>query len=356
MSTRFHTLNIKDIQKETKDCVSVAFEVPLQLESDFNYTPGQHLVLKANINGEEIRRSYSICSSPSEKELRVAIKQIEGGKFSTFANNDLKIGDPLDIMPPSGNFGSDERTKKGGEYVAVAAGSGITPIISIIKTTLEENSDSNFTLFYGNKSQQSIIFNEQLAALKNQYMGRLRMFHILSQENPGSDLFFGRINDEKIKGFSEKLFNPATIDSYYICGPADMTEDVRKTLESIGVPSSKIHFELFTAPNQKIVQKATRAVTESFEVQVEIKIDNDSYIITSPDNQDTLLDMASKAGNDLPFSCKGGVCCTCRAKVTEGEVEMDVNYALEEDEVAAGYILTCQARPKTKKVAVDFDA
>lgn len=355
---RFHSLSIKDIQKETKDCVSVAFKVPENLTDEFQFNPGQHLVLKSEIKGEEVRRSYSICTSPSDNELRVAIKQIDGGLFSTFANQELKKGDTLEVMSPSGNFGFSKDVVKKGNYVAFAAGSGITPIISIIKSALEADPENQFTLFYGNKNQQSIIFNEQLAFLKNQYLNRLSVFHILSKENPGSDLFFGRINKEKCIAFCEKLLDPKDVDAYFLCGPMGMIEDVRECLETFKVSSDKVHFELFTAPDQKISQEAPKASTdeEHFAVSLDIKIDNDSFSIQSPSNSGTILDLANEAGHDLPFSCKGGVCCTCRAKLTEGEIVMDVNYALEEDEVEAGYILTCQSRPKTKKISVDFDA
>ncbi|MCB9322730.1 MAG: phenylacetate-CoA oxygenase/reductase subunit PaaK [Lewinellaceae bacterium] len=357
MMSRFHTLNIRDVNKETEDCVSVAFDIPADLSTEFSYFPGQHLVLKTTINGEEIRRSYSICSSPSENELRVAIKQIESGLFSSFANTILKAGDQLEVMPPSGKFGFGKNVSTKGNYVAFAAGSGITPIISIIQSTLESNEESQFTLFYGNKTENSIIFSERLSALKNKFMNRLGIYHILSQENPGNDLFYGRINQDKCKAFCEKLIDPKTIDSFFICGPSDMTEDIRQGLLTAGVPSAKIHFELFTAPDQKIERNTPVSISrEVFKVQLNIKIDNKSFSIESPTSDGTILEMASRAGHDLPFSCKGGVCCTCRAKLTEGEANMDVNYALEEDELESGYILTCQARPKSKKISVDFDA
>lgn len=355
--TRFHTLSIKDIQQETKDCVSIAFNIPEDLKDEFVFEPGQHLVLKTIINGTEVRRSYSICSSPAENELRVAVKQIEGGLFSTFANLYLKQGDTLAVMPPTGNFGFDKGAKTNGKYVAFAAGSGITPIISIIKSTLESDPDSHFTLFYGNKDQQSIIFNEHLAFLKNQFLNRLSIYHILSRENPGSDLFFGRIDEDKCQVYCKKLIAPATIDAFFLCGPVGMIEAVKQCLKNAGVSSDKVHFELFTAPDQKQTQPLTKETdTQTFAVTVDIRMDNESFTIQSPSNKGTILDLASEAGHDLPFSCKGGVCCTCRAKLTEGEAVMDVNYALEEDELEAGYILTCQARPKSRKIAVDFDA
>lgn len=354
---RFHSLSIKDIRRETKDCVSVAFEVPDALTSDFEFNPGQHLVLKTDIEGVEVRRSYSICSSPSENELRVAIKQIEGGVFSTYANTKLKKGDNLEVMPPTGNFGMEEGQKPGGSYIAFAAGSGITPIISIIKSTLETDPGSSFTLFYGNRTQQSIIFNEQLAFLKNEFLNRLSIYHVLSQENPGSDLFYGRIDEEKCRLFFNKLINPLTVDAYFLCGPVGMIDEVRACLKFSEVPAETIHFELFTAPDQKARKVETSPeASQDFNVAIDIKIDNESFRVESSASEGTILEIANNAGHDLPFSCMGGVCCTCRAKLTEGEAEMDVNYALEEDEVESGYILTCQARPKSQKIAVDFDA
>jgi ring-1,2-phenylacetyl-CoA epoxidase subunit PaaE len=355
--TRFHTLSIKDIQRETKDCVSVAFDVPERLADEFVFQPGQYLVLKTIINGAEVRRSYSICSSPAEKELRVAIKQIEGGLFSTFANKQLEQGETLEVMPPAGNFGFEKNTEANGQYVAFAAGSGITPIMSIVKSTLEANPDSHFTLFYGNKNQQSVIFNEQLAFLKNQFLNRFSIYHILSKENPGSALFYGRIDEEKCLAYCDKLIDPKAIDAFFLCGPSGMIETVSKCLKNVGVDSEKIHFELFTTSDQKAAPTLPKTGdTKAFAVTIDIRIDNDTFTVHSPSNDGTILDMANDTGLDLPFSCKGGVCCTCRAKLTEGEAVMDVNYALEDDEVDAGYILTCQARPKTQKVAVDFDA
>lgn len=356
--SKFHALTIQDVKKETPDCISLTFKIPDNLQKKFQYIPGQYLVLKTIIDGEEVRRSYSISSSPIESELRVAIKQIEGGLFSTFANTQLQIGDTLEVMPPDGNFGKKHLPNEVSHALAFAAGSGITPIISILKDNLESNPENTFTLFYGNKNQYSIIFQEALAALKNKYINRLQVFHILSQENTGNDLFHGRINEEKCIVFAEKLFNPKTIDSFYLCGPVEMTESISQALKNQDVDASKIHFELFTAAKETAHKEQDSKIKKSavFNFKLDITIDNETFNISAKSNAGTLLEIGTKAGLDLPFSCMGGVCCTCRAKLLEGEVEMDVNYALEEDEVENGYILSCQSRPKTNTIKLDFDA
>ena len=233
---KFHTLTISDIRQETDDCVSVAFEVPTPLAASFSFIPGQHLTLRKQIAGEEVRRTYSICVAPGEGDLRVAIKKVPSGKFSTFANEQLQIGDQLDVMPPAGKFYTELSRERQARYVAFASGSGITPIMSIMKAVMQQEPGSHFTLFYGNRNGESIIFREIIEGLKNQHLGRLSIHHILSREHPGSDLFAGRITGEKCRRFSEKLFDPQEVEAFFICGPFDMLEDLRQTLEELNVP------------------------------------------------------------------------------------------------------------------------
>lgn len=354
---KFHSLQVKDVRAETNDCVSVSFVVPEALKADYQFIAGQYLTFKTTIEGEEIRRTYSICSSPSESDLRVAIKQVEGGLFSSYANQQLQKGDLLDVMTPLGNFYTTLHSDQQKHYVAFAAGSGITPIIAILKSVLETEPNSVFTLFFGNKSVDSIIFKETLENLKNIYLDRLSIHHILSQEFTGTDLFSGRITAEKCNLFCDKILDLEEVDEFFICGPYDMMIAVRDTLQGRGVPKKQIHVELFTAKNGQKAKKVSRASSSQngFHASVTIKLDGTSVQFPINDPNDSILDAALTGGADLPFACKGGVCSTCKARLLEGKVEMDLNYALEEEELAAGYILTCQSHPLTPKVVVDFD-
>lgn len=356
---KFHTLQVADVRRETPDCVSVAFAVPSDLKKDYQYLAGQYLTLKIDINGEEVRRSYSICTSPLEEELRVAIKKVEGGKFSTFANEQLAANTMMDVMTPTGKFQLKTAVDNAKHYVGFAAGSGITPLAAMIKTVLQEEPESSFTLFYGNKGFDSIIFREELESLKNKYLGRLSIHHILSREHLGSDLFYGRIDEEKCTKFSKMLFDPQTVADFYLCGPEQMIRSVTAALKGTGVDEKKIHFELFTSPlgqlgGETVVRK-TRAKTTKISSEITIKLDGNAVKFPLDSDGETILDTALKNRMDLPFACKGGVCATCKAKILEGDVEMEVNYGLEDDEVAAGYVLTCQAHPLSDKVVVDFD-
>lgn len=352
---KFHPLKIREVRPETEDCVSIAFEVPEALQPEYQFLPGQYLTLKQEINGEEVRRSYSICSTPAEG-LRVAVKKVPEGRFSTYANEALKAGDELEVMPPMGRFTADPDAAQAKQYVAFAAGSGITPIMSIMKSVLEQEPQSTFTLFYGNRIVDSIIFREEIEGLKNEHMGRLRIYHVLSREKLGSPLLSGRITADKCATICDKLIDPAEVDDFYLCGPLPMIEGIRETLEARGISRKKIHFELFNTGNGPAPKAKPKADEPKVEAIVAITLDGTTVEFPLSSDAESLLDGALKAGADLPFACKGGVCSTCRAKLTEGEVEMDVNYALEPDEVAAGYILTCQSHPKTERVAVDFDS
>ena len=356
---KFYPLRVKEVRPETADCVSVSLEVPGELKEIFRFAPGQYLTFRKHVADAEIRRSYSICASPKDNELRVAIKKVEGGKFSGYANAELKEGDILDVMPPLGKF-SPKVDAEHKEYLAIAAGSGITPIMSIMKTVLEDEPNSSFTLIYGNRSRNSVIFREQIEGLKNQYMQRLRLFHILSREYMDVPLFNGRIDAEKIEQFSKTLVPIKEIDEAFICGPEDTILSVRQKLVDLGMPSAHVHIELFTSPDQPKASHekwvAEHRKDEGPMSKVSITLDSATFDIDLPYHGESILDAALRHGADLPYACKGGVCATCRAKVIEGEVVMEVNYGLEPDEVEKGFILTCQAHPKTEKVAVDFDA
>lgn len=357
--TKFYPLKVCDIRRETPDTVSVAFEVPDNLRDTFKFIQGQHLTLRTTINGEEVRRAYSICTGTHENELRVAVKKVEGGLFGNFAAERLKVGDTLESMPPLGHFYTELNPENCNLYVAFAAGSGITPVMSILKTTLVQEPHSRFILFYGNRSFDHIIFREQLEELKNRYPDRLAVHHILSRESPGSDLFKGRIDVEKCHAYARLLFRPAEVDAYFLCGPEDMIFGVKDTLQELDADPKKIHFELFTTAGAKkmaAVAAAAAVKKDVFDASVTVIQDGTQFDFTLTSDGSTLLDAAMRAGADLPFSCKGGVCSTCKAKILEGEVEMEVCYGLEADEVEAGYVLTCQSHPKTKRLVVSFDA
>lgn len=352
----FYPLQIKDIRKETPDCVSIAFEVPAGLQSTFSYRHGQYLTIKAIIEGEEVRRSYSVCSSPLENELRIAVKKVEDGRFSKYANEQLKKGDIIEAMPPIGKFFTPLHHQHQKSYIAFAAGSGITPILSIIKTTLLTEPQSNFTLVYGNRNRHSIIFKEELEGLKNRYIDRFRVIHILSREKMDAAINFGRIDEAKCRQLFEKILDAKTTDEFFICGPEEMTFAVKFFLEQQGIDKKKIHFELFNASSKKPAILTSEKENDKAQSTITIRLDGASFNFNLGYDSISILDAALQRGADLPFACKGGVCCTCRAKLVEGEVEMDVNYALEPEELEQGFILACQSHPKTEKVVVDFDS
>lgn len=359
MSIHFHRLSVKEVKKETADCVTVLFDIPEELKKDFRFRQGQNLTMRTVLNGGEVRRTYSICSSPLDNEWRVAIKKVNGGLFSSFANEKLKPGDALEVMQPVGRFYTDLDPANKKHYLAIAAGSGITPVLSIIKTTLTTEPLSTFTLIYGNRNRSSVIFFEELEGLKNKFMERFSLIHVLSRERTDTMLNFGRINTEKLRELN-KLIGYTAVDEFFICGPEEMIFNTKDFLEAAGIDKKKIHFELFTSPGQKKKARVTPGDHTSAETgpvsRVSIKADGRSFDFDLPLTSDTtILDAALKQGADLPFACKGGMCCTCKAKLLEGEVNMDVHWGLEEEEIAKGYILTCQSHPKTEKVVVDFD-
>lgn len=356
--SRFHNLKVIDIREEVEDCKSIAFEIPEELKAEFAYKQGQHLTLRTVIGGEDLRRNYSLCSSPLDNEWRVAVKKLQGGKFSTFINDTLKKGDVLEVMPPAGHFYTELKADNEKHYIAFVAGSGITPILSIMKTVLRSEPKSLFTLVYGNKNTQSIIFHEEIEGLKNKYMARLSIYYLLSRERLEEPILNGRIDDEKCNTLFDGLIDVKAGDEFFICGPEMMINNVVEALKTAGVAEDKIHFELFTSPDAILGVDMHReiAVEDQGKVcQVTVTVDGKTFEFPLPFGQNNLLDAAMKEGADLPFACKGGVCCTCKARLLDGEVEMDKNYGLVKEEVNAGFILSCQAYPKSEKVSINFD-
>ncbi len=355
MSLHFEKVTVKKIRTETTDCVSIAFDIPETLREKFEYKAGQYLTLRAFIGGEEVRRSYSLCSSPVEKEWRIAVKKVAGGVFSAYAMETLKAGDMIELMPPIGNFFTplDANNKK--QYIAFAAGSGITPIISLIKTTLIAEPQSSFLLVYGNRNVHSIIFKEELEGLKNKYMTRFSMVHVLSREMMDAAVNYGRIDGEKCELLFTK-FADVNADEFFICGPEEMIFCVKDFLKGKGVEEHKIHVELFVAGKGKSEKEKVK-MEEDGEVKskVTVRLDGRSFEFDLAADGENILDAALHRGADLPYSCKGGVCCTCKAKLIEGMVDMEVHYGLEKDEIERGFILTCQSRPRTERVVIDFD-
>ena len=358
MASHFHPLKIRDVRRETAECVSISFEIPEELKPAFQYVQGQNITVRTGTGHQEIRRSYSICSSPLENELRIAVKEVPNGIFSSYANQKLAVGDVLEVMPPSGKFYVTLDPSVNGNYLGIAAGSGITPLLSIISTTLAVQKNSRFTLLYGNRSRSSIIFREQLLALKNRYMDRFSIVHVLSREQVESPTNQGRLDAEKCRELDQKLVQFTEMDHIFLCGPLPMIESISAWLKQSGVPGDRIHFELFNAPlvvtNR---EKSTEELADlTRQTEVNITLDGTSRKFNMEWYGESVLDAALATGAELPFACKGGVCATCKAKLLEGKVEMDSNYALEHDELEAGFILTCQSHPRSATIRVDFDA
>ncbi|MCB0639347.1 MAG: phenylacetate-CoA oxygenase/reductase subunit PaaK [Lewinella sp.] len=351
--TQFYPLQVQDVRRETADCVSIAFAVPPDLTEVFRFKQGQYLTLRAQLEGEEVRRSYSVCVSPRSGELRIAVKRVPDGRFSTFANDRLRVGDTLEVMPPEGRFFTEVNPDQRKHYVAFAAGSGITPVMSILSTVLATEPHSRFTLFYGNQRTDTIIFREAIEGLKNEHLQRLSVHHILSREHTGSELFSGRIDGEKCAVFFDRLLDPLDVDEYFLCGPQAMILAVRDALLERGVDRKHIHLELFGTDQAQGGPRKQHP--EAVAAVIHLTLDGNTLTFPMANAEDSILDAALRQGADLPFACKGGVCCTCRARIEEGKVEMDVNYALEPEEVEAGYVLTCQSHPLTPEVRVNFD-
>jgi ring-1,2-phenylacetyl-CoA epoxidase subunit PaaE len=357
----FHSLVVSDVRRETADAVSVRFAVPPALRQAYRFTQGQFVTLKAQVAGEEMRRSYSVCCAVSDYErageLRVGIKRIEGGRFSTFANDGIRIGAAIEVMTPDGRFFAPIESAASRHHVAFAGGSGITPILSIMKTVLEMEPASRFTLVYGNRAVGAIMFAEEIEGLKNRYLGRLALYHVLSDEPQEVELFNGMLDAAKCARFLGSLIAPASIDVAYICGPAPMMDAAEQALKAAGVAPASIRIERFGTPLPQAGARppAPRAAAGGKTARLTVVQHGKSRTLELPFEGEAVLDAGLRAGLDLPYACKGGVCCTCRARVLEGRVRMDKNYTLEPEEIAAGFVLTCQAHPLTPTLTVSYD-
>ena len=352
---RFHRLAVSDLRRETADAISLSFAIPRELQADYHFSPGQYLTLRTTLDGEEVRRSYSICSGPDDGELRIAVKKVDRGAFSNWAAEELKCGDQLDVMTPTGRFGIAHAPDQARVYVGFAAGSGITPILSIVKGVLAREPHSRFFLFYGNRSAGEILFREALEDLKDRFLGRLSVFHVLSQEEQDLPILSGRLDGEKVRRLLGAIVPAAAVDHAFICGPSGMIEDLEATLRDLGLDEAQIHVERFVSvhggrPRQKapIVSAATPAHIAS------LIVDGKRRDVPVAEGE-AILDAALRAGLDLPFACRGGMCSTCRARLVEGSARMELNYSLEPWELKAGFVLTCQAHPTSERVVVDFD-
>ncbi|NQX84519.1 MAG: 2Fe-2S iron-sulfur cluster binding domain-containing protein [Flavobacteriaceae bacterium] len=353
----FYTIKIKDIYKETNDTSVVEFDVPPNLYDDFKFTPGQHLTLRAFINGEDVRRSYSLCSSPLEQQWKVAVKQIPGGKFSTYINQELEVGSVLEVMAPSGSFGVASSPELKKNYLFFGAGSGITPLLSMIKLHLKNEPNSTCKLFYVNKTVKSIIFKEELEQLRNAYFGRFEIYYFLTKERRDIELFNGRFDDEKMRVLTKTFIDIPDTNEVFLCGPETMVNYVSEYLINAGLPKELVHFELFVKGlSEEDIKRAERLAKQDVEgVEITIIDGGKDFSFTMTKAYDNILDAALGAGADLPFACKGGVCSTCKCEVKEGTAEMKINYALEDFEVEKNWVLSCQAVPTSDKVVVDFD-
>src|SRR5690554_67807 len=353
----FYKLKVADIYKETKDTVVISFEVPENLKETFKFKQGQHLTLRKEINGEDIRRNYSLCSSPLDNQWKVAVKTIRQGVFSNYAFNELKKGDELEVMPPHGEFYVECEPESSKNYIAFAAGSGITPMISIIKTHLHLEPNSTFKLFYLNRTVKSIIFKEEIEQLKNEFFDRFQVFYFLTKEQRDIPFLNGRFDEEKLAILTKTFIDIPDTAHAFICGPQNMIFLIRDELEKAGLSKEKIHYELFFSGSSEEENKHIAEILEEKTDGTEVTIidGGKEFHFVMDDDFDNILDGALAAGADLPFACKGGVCSTCKCQVLEGEVEMKVNYALDEKEVGQHLILSCQSVPITKKVKVDFD-
>lgn len=356
--SRFHPLTVTDIKRDTRDAVVVTLKPPIDRNGDFKFIQGQYLTFRRVFDGEEMRRSYSICAGVEDGVLRVGIKKVDGGWFSSWANDELKIGDTLEAMTPMGNFHSALKPAEARSYLGFAGGSGITPMISLIRTILSAEPKSDFTLVYGNRSTAAIMFREELEDLKNIHMGRLNIVHILESEAADIELFSGRLDRAKCDDLFSRWINVKDADLAFICGPEPMMLAVSEALKANGMDEGAIKFELFaSAQPGKAKKKAASGdvAARGKTCSATIVLDGAARVVEIAKSGETVLEAALAASIDAPYACKAGVCSTCRAKLIEGEVDMDANYALEDYEVERGYILTCQSHPRTDRVVVDYD-
>jgi ring-1,2-phenylacetyl-CoA epoxidase subunit PaaE len=350
----FHTLTVSEIEQLTDDAVAITFDVPDELAERFRYVPGQHLTVRAFIEGEDVRRSYSVCADADSRMLRVGVKRINGGVFSTYATTVLEAGDELDVMPPVGEFTIEPDPTNRKHYGAVAAGSGITPVLSMIATVLESEPDSRFTLVFGNRDSRSVMFLEELEGFKDRHPSRFHLIHVLSREPSLIPLFSGRIDAAKFEGILDTIVDADDIDGWYLCGPYEMVEDVRKVLTARDVASDAIHDELFFSGE---IVEPPPPIDETVEgtIAVTFTLDGRSSLMQVDPDGPPILDYALQARPDTPWSCRGGMCTTCKAQVLVGDAVLDRNFALTEEDVEKGYILTCQAHPTSPELEITYD-
>jgi ring-1,2-phenylacetyl-CoA epoxidase subunit PaaE len=356
--SRFHALTVTDVVPDTRDSVVVTLQPTPADENVFRFTQGQYLTFRRDFDGHEVRRCYSICAGTEDGKLQVGIKRVDGGAFSCWANENMKPGDVVEAMPPLGSFNSTIEPEKSKNYVGFAGGSGITPILSILKTVLTREPQSRFTVVYANRQISSIMFREDLEDLKNRFLGRLQIIHVLKSDTQDSDLFTGRVDEEKLDELFETLIDPQDIDLAFLCGPHGMMKTVRTTLEKSGVSSENIKQELFKSDQPGRLPTTVRRAEdadEAKEADLKLTIDGTTREIHMEAGE-SILEAAHRNNIDAPYSCCAGVCSTCRGKLLEGEVEMAANHALEDDEIRDGYILTCQSRPMTKRLVLTYDA
>jgi ring-1,2-phenylacetyl-CoA epoxidase subunit PaaE len=358
MSVSFHRLVVAEVVDETSEARSIRFDVPVELGETFLFRPGQHLTLKAEIKGEEVRRNYSLCVAPQDHQVMVTVKRIAGGIFSNWANDQLKPGDTIEVMAPHGSFTWEYREGARNHYIGFAGGSGITPVISLLKTALLTEPESRFTLFYGNRDSNSIIFLDALAQLKNRFMDRLEVHHFLAEEAEEFELFNGMLDRAKCDEILETLVDPADAAAFFICGPGPMMDAAEEALLAKGVSKELIHLERFTAgrPSAAVAAQIQALSEEAAGLTMLVTLDGRKRRVGFDAKAGNILDSARAAGLPAPFACKAGVCATCRAKVVSGEVEMAARYGLTDEEVAAGYVLTCQSVPRGTGVELDYDA
>jgi len=351
----FHPLRVSDITSLTDDSVCISFEVPAGLAGDYDFVHGQHVTIKTALAGDDVRRSYSICAPAKSGKLRIGVKVLPGGHFSGFAAGKLAVGNMLDVMTPTGHFHTPLDPAHRKHYAAIAAGSGITPILSIVTTTLEQEPGSRVTLIYANRTSRTIMFLEELEDLKDRYRGRFHLIHVLSREAQDAELMSGRLDAARLTKINETLVPVETVDEWFLCGPFEMVTDLRVALLDQGADPHRVHTELFHVEAKPPVRQPTVA-DEGEGAQVEINLDGRTSTFRLKGNDVPVLEAALRVRSDAPFACKGGVCGTCRAKLVSGTVEMDTNYALEPDEIDNGYVLTCQSHPTSEAVVLDYDA
>lgn len=357
---RFHPLRVRDVRPLTDDALEVTFAVPEDLASAFDYAPGQYVALRAEIDGEQVRRSYSLCRPPTPGALAVGIKRDPGGRFSTWAHDSLRPGHEIEVMSPQGTFVSTRTDATSGHMVGIAAGSGITPIMSLAASVLAASDTSRVTILYTNRSSRDVMFVDELADLKDRHPARVVVHHVLSREQRAAPVLSGRIDEERLRLILRTLVRPETVDEWFLCGPIALVQMCRDVLADVGVPSSDVRFELFTTGDRPAAGSGGgRPVAVSAEEPVrtiDFTLDGTSASVRSPVSaHESILDAALRVRAEVPFACAGGVCGTCRARVLSGSVQMRENYALEPEELDRGYVLTCQSRPTSDRVVVDYD-